>query len=87
MKGRTLTNFLLSLILFLAVFLPASVFAGSGPGGPGTGGGGDPACDPKCNCRADGSYCPIDSNLYILLAIGVLFGIKKVTDSKKAATR
>jgi hypothetical protein len=86
MKGKAFAQFLLSFILFLAVFLPASVFAGTGPGGPGTGGG-DPACDPKCNCRADGSYCPIDSNLYILLAIGVLYGIKKVTDSKKAATR
>jgi hypothetical protein len=76
MKGRTFANFLLSLILFLAVFLPASVFAGSGPGGPGSGGG-DPACDPKCNCRADGSYCPIDSYVYILLGIGVLYGVWK----------
>jgi hypothetical protein len=76
MKGRTFANFLLSLILFLAVFLPASVFAGSGPGAPGSGGG-DPACDPKCNCRADGSYCPIDSYVYILLGIGVLYGVWK----------
>jgi len=87
MKGKSFTNFLLSFFLFSAFMLPVSGFAGTGnPGGPGTGGG-DPACDPKCNCRADGSYCPIDSNLYILLAIGVLYGIKKVTDSKKAATR
>ena len=35
---------------------------------------GDPGCDPLCNCRADGSYCPIDSGLVWLLAIGVLYG-------------
>lgn len=44
---------------------------------------GDPYCDPLCNCRKDGSICPIDSNLYILLFFGILYGIKKVRDQKK----
>jgi len=56
---------------------------GGGPGGPGGGGVGDPACDPQCNCRPDHSICPIDSYLYVLLGIGLLYGIKKVRDQKK----
>lgn len=49
----------------------------------GTGGDpGDPYCDPLCNCRKDGSICPIDSGVYFLLAIGAIYGIKKVKDTK-----
>ena len=82
MKGVKKSLLILSFFVF---FIPTSVFP-QGPGGPGGGGAGDPACDPKCNCRADGSYCPIDSNLYILLGIAVLYGFKKVKDGKKPAS-
>jgi|GEM_PF-911263 len=82
MKGKSIAALLFHFLLFFMIFLPTFVMAQGGPGGPG--GGGDPACDPRCNCRADGSYCPIDSNLYILLAIGVVYGIKKVKDARKS---
>jgi hypothetical protein len=36
---------------------------------------GDPYCDPLCNCRKDGSICPIDDGIYVLLAAGAIFGI------------
>ena len=42
---------------------------------------GDPACDPQCNCRPDGSVCPIDDGLYLLLFIGLGYGIKKYRDA------
>jgi hypothetical protein len=44
---------------------------------------GDPGCDPLCNCRADGTYCPIDGGLGFLLVAGIGYGIKRVKDSKK----
>jgi hypothetical protein len=44
---------------------------------------GDPYCDPLCNCRKDGSICPIDNGLLALLAAGVIYGIKKVKDSRR----
>jgi hypothetical protein len=44
---------------------------------------GDPGCDPLCNCRADGSVCPIDGGLGFLLAAGIGYGIKRVKNSKK----
>jgi len=34
----------------------------------------DPSCDPLCNCRADGSLCPIDSSVWVLLLFGALYG-------------
>jgi hypothetical protein len=45
--------------------------------------GQEPGCDPGCNCRADGSVCPIDGGLTTLLAIGVAYGIKKYRSNKK----
>ena len=45
---------------------------------------GDPGCDPLCNCRADGTTCPIDGGLTALLAAGVAYGIKKYKDGKKS---
>lgn len=45
----------------------------------------DPGCDPVTCLRQDGSYCPIDSNLYILLAAGVVYGIVKIRGKKKVA--
>lgn len=45
----------------------------------------DPGCDPVTCLRQDGSYCPIDSDLYLLLAAGVAYGFKKIRDRKKAA--
>lgn len=44
---------------------------------------GDPGCDPDCNCKADGTPCPIDGGLGVLLATGVFYGIKKVRDTRK----
>ena len=41
----------------------------------------DPWCSPW-GLYPDGTPCPIDSKLYILLAIGVLYGIKKVRGKK-----
>ena len=43
----------------------------------------DPGCDPSCNCRADYSICPIDNGVWVLLFIGVLYGIKKIRDARK----
>jgi len=43
----------------------------------------DPGCDPVTCTRADGSYCPIDSNVYLLLAAGVFYGFKKIRERKK----
>ena len=45
----------------------------------------DPGCDPETCLRQDGSYCPIDSNLYILLAAGVFYGFQKIKNRKKSA--
>ena len=45
--------------------------------------GGDPGCDPSCNCREDHSICPIDNGVWVLLFIGVLYGIKKIRDARK----
>jgi len=58
----------------------------------------DPACDPGCNCACAGYIdasgncvgtvytCPIDNGVYILLLLGVGYGIKKVRDSRKTAS-
>lgn len=43
----------------------------------------DPYCDPLCNCRKDGTICPIDNGLLALLAAGVIYGIKKVKDGQR----
>lgn len=43
----------------------------------------DPGCDPVTCTRADGSYCPIDNNVYLLLAVGVFYGFKKIRERKK----
>lgn len=45
---------------------------------------GDPYCDPLCTCMNDANHtpCPIDNGLLFLLAIGVVYGIKKVKDAK-----
>jgi hypothetical protein len=45
---------------------------------------GDPYCDPLCNCRKDGSICPIDDGLVALLAAGALFGIVQIRRSRAA---
>lgn len=45
---------------------------------------GDPYCDPLCNCRKDGSVCPIDDGLVVLLAAGVLFGVVQIRRSRAA---
>ncbi len=48
---------------------------------------GDPGCDPLCNCRADGSICPIDGEgLYFLLAAGIGYGIFKIRRSHRKET-
>ena len=45
---------------------------------------GDPYCDPLCNCRKDGSICPIDNGLVALLAAGAVFGIVQIRRSRAA---
>ena len=44
---------------------------------------GDPGCDPGCNCRADYSICPIDNGVWILLLIGIIYGIYKIKSARK----
>jgi hypothetical protein len=80
MKRKLKAAVILPFFIFFMIFFPTFAIAGLDP----PGGTGDPACDPQCNCRPDGSICPIDSNLYILLAIGLVYGIKKVKDSRKS---
>lgn len=76
MKGKRLTSLLVSLFILWAAFLPFAVNA-QGTLGGGGGSVGDPACDPQCNCRPDMSICPIDTYVYVLLGIGVLYGVWK----------
>lgn len=66
------------LFTFLVLSMPAILKAQGGPGGPG-----DPACDPQCNCYPDPPYapCPIDDGLYLLIFIGLGYGIKKYRDA------
>ena len=62
---------------FLIFSIPALV-KGQGPT--------DPGCNPDGYGRnPDGTYyvCPIDDGLYLLLILGVGYGIKKMRDSKK----
>lgn len=73
---RLLKSILLLVILLSALTLfPAIVKAEDDPPI------GDPGCNPY-GYDAQGNYCPIDSNVYILLVIGALYGIKKVKDTK-----
>jgi hypothetical protein len=46
---------------------------------------GEPGCDPGCSCRLDHSFCPIDNGVWVLLSIGILYGIKKIRDARKNA--
>jgi hypothetical protein len=50
----------------------------------------DPGCEP-CQyiqgCHPDGTPCPIDSYLYILVATGIVYGIKKIRNAKKDEKR
>jgi hypothetical protein len=64
---------LFSLATFVLTVLP---FAGNAQIG-------NPGCDPGCNCRSDHTICPIDSGVWILLAIGIAYGVKKVWDVRK----
>lgn len=43
----------------------------------------EPGCDPLCNCRADYSICPIDNEVWLLIGFGVLYGIKKISNTRK----
>lgn len=67
---------------FFFLLFSTSVKAGD-PGGPS--GSGDPGCDPSCNCRPDGTWCPIDNEVYLLLLTGVGYGVKKLRDSRKTS--
>lgn len=60
-----------SILMAVFMILPTVIFAQ------------EPGCDPLCNCRADGSICPIDNGLYVLLAIGVGYGLIKARSLKK----
>jgi hypothetical protein len=77
----------LFLIILILVFLVSPFISNAGDFGDGN--PGDPGCNPY-GYRWDGTQwilCPIDDGLYVLLGIGVLYGIKKVRDQKKAAPR
>jgi hypothetical protein len=69
---------LLNMLLIFLILLPGLGFAQSHAG--------DPGCDPSCNCRADGTYCPIDGGLYALLAIGIGYGILRYKQSTTSPT-
>jgi hypothetical protein len=43
----------------------------------------DPGCNPD-GFRSDGTFCPIDNGLVVLLAFGVLYGIKRYRDATKS---
>lgn len=82
MKRFFKRTLLLCFFSFFVFCMPSMVKAGD-PGGPGS--PVDPACDPQCNCYPDPPYnpCPIDSYIYILLATGAGYGIKKYRDATK----
>ena len=61
-------------IICLVFFIPVITFAQ-----------GEPGCDPSCFCRADFSVCPIDNGVWVLLSIGILYGLKKIRDARKNA--
>ena len=71
---------LCGILTFFVFCMPAIIMAQGGPGGPG-----NPACDPDCNCYPDGTPCPIDSGVLILIFIGVAYGIKKYNDTKTSS--
>jgi hypothetical protein len=79
MKEKKLAGLLLSFFILCLLFLPAGLSAQ--PGGPG--GNGDPGCDPLNNTDDPGLVCPIDSYVYVLLGIGVLYGAWKVKERKE----
>ena len=65
------------LLLFIFLWLPSIVTAQIG----------DPGCDPNgYRCDENGQncvLCPIDNGVYILLAFGILYGLKKYFDYRK----
>jgi hypothetical protein len=71
---RQISKYILifSFLMVAFICLPATVSAQ-----------GDPGCDPLCNCRADGTPCPIDGGVTALLAAGVIYGIKKYKGAKE----
>jgi len=77
MKRCSKWKIIFPVLILIFTWLPAIIYAQCPDAGF------DPGCDPVTCTRADGSYCPIDSNLYILLAIGVLYGVKKVRNARK----
>ena len=44
----------------------------------------NPGCDPDCNCYKDGTPCPIDGDVVVLIALGAAYGIKKIINVRKA---
>jgi len=62
------------ILLAVLIILPTLIFAQMS----------DPGCDPGCNCRADGSICPIDNGVYALLAVGIGYGLVRVRNAKKS---
>ena len=43
----------------------------------------NPGCDPLCNCYPDGTPCPIDGGLTILIVAGIGYGIKRIKSAPK----
>jgi len=73
---RNLFLFILTLVFLISPFISLA-----DPGDPG-----DPGCNPYGYRRDENGnwvLCPIDDGVYVLLGIGVLYGIKKVKNSRK----
>lgn len=74
MKRSYFPFFCFVILVFVFLCLPGLLHAQ--PGDPG-GGAPDPGCGPDYDC-------PIDSGLITLIAIGIVYGVKKIRDQKKA---
>lgn len=66
----------LGLVVMILTCLPSIVSAQPG----------DPGCNPD-GYRSDGTFCPIDNGVWVLLAFGALYGIKKYRDVKKTSAQ
>ena len=79
MKRFPKGNLFLIILIFVFLISPFPSMAGDGDIG-------NPGCNPYGYRRDENGHwviCPIDDGVYALLGIGVLYGIKKVKDSRK----
>lgn len=76
---KVIKLFFITLTFLLAIGFANELFAGGPPGPPsgGPGGGGPPCWPPPC--------VPIDGGISYLLALGAIYGGKKIYDISKKA--